>query len=253
MRLCVLGSGSKGNATYVEQDGQALLIDCGLSSRECMLRLQRQGIDPFTIKGIVVTHEHTDHAKGVKLFSQKLNVPVITSPKTWRKLKISGEFINMRSELEFSFAGFELRPFNISHDAVDPLALVVEALGVRLGYCTDLGQVTSMVKENLRHCTALILESNHEPQLLQQGPYPGWLKMRVASKRGHLSNQAALELMEEVNHPGLKVAIAAHISQTNNSMELLTTMWHKRCGMFDNKPGLYFASQDQELPLITIN
>ncbi|MDR1397296.1 MAG: MBL fold metallo-hydrolase [Desulfarculales bacterium] len=252
MRFCVLASGSHGNATYVEDTDGALLIDCGITARQCMQRMQERNIDPATIKGIIITHEHNDHIKGLPLLAARLKIPVLTSPKTWAKLNLKAEFISLRSELEIEFAGFKLRPFNITHDACDPLALVLASGKQQLGYCTDLGEITSSVYDNLKNCSGVIIESNHQPALLARGPYPAWLKSRVASPQGHLSNQEAMDLLESICTSNLQTVVAAHLSQVNNSPALLRDLWQERINKFIHKPDLYIAGQDTPLPIIQL-
>jgi phosphoribosyl 1,2-cyclic phosphodiesterase len=154
--------------------------------------------------------------------------------------------------LEIDFAGFKLRPFSITHDACDPLALVLASGKQRLGYCTDLGEITSSVHDNLKNCSGLILESNHQPALLARGPYPSWLKSRVASPQGHLSNQEALDLLKSICNNNLQVVVAAHLSQVNNSPALLRSLWQERSNDFSHKPDLYIARQDNPLPVIQL-
>jgi phosphoribosyl 1,2-cyclic phosphodiesterase len=241
--FCILSSGSKGNAAYVANAEGALLIDCGLSLKKCLQELRQRALDPFSLKGIVLTHEHSDHFNGVQSMAAFLRVPVLTGAKTWRKGKLRGDLLPLRPEENFIFAGFNLRPFHTSHDAADPLALVLEAEDCRLGYCTDLGQLTPTVYDNLQGCTALVLESNHDPDMLRRGPYPSWLKARIAGARGHLSNAMALDLLERVWHPGLRLVVAAHLSQTNNSVELVETMWQKHLSALSTPPLFKIARQ----------
>ncbi len=252
LRFCVLASGSKANATYVDNKHGALLIDCGLSSTDCLARLAGLDLDSSRLNGIILTHEHLDHIRGVELLAKKLNIPVLTSYKTWKKAKLKGEVLRLQAEQSLCFAGFTIRPFSVSHDAVDPLAVVLEAEGERLGYCTDLGQVNTALYDNLQGCTALILESNHDPDLLSRGPYPGWLKQRVGSIKGHLSNQSALDLLERLWQPALRLVVAAHISQVNNSLELLKKQWRKRLAGFAMPMEMMVALQHGGLPVVDL-
>lgn len=253
LRFCVLASGSKANATYISNGRDALLIDCGLSAKECLARMLEYNLNPLAIRGIILTHEHQDHCRGIQILSKKLNIPVLTSQKTWRKCHFKGELIAMRSELDTEFEGFKIRPFSVSHDAVDPLGFVIEKDNCRLGYCTDLGQANTVVYDNLAGCHALILESNHDPDMLASGPYPDHLKQRVASAHGHLSNQSALDLLERLWQPMLKVVVAAHISQINNSPELLRAQWLQRLAGLPDKLHMLIAHQDYSLPVVDLH
>jgi phosphoribosyl 1,2-cyclic phosphodiesterase len=241
--FCILASGSRGNASYVANAKGALLIDCGLSLKKCLHELRMRALDPFALQGIVLTHEHSDHLSGVQSMAEFLRIPVLTSVKTWRQSKLQCDLLPLQTGKNFIFAGFNLRPFRVSHDAADPLALVLEAENCRLGYCTDLGRLTPAVCDNLQGCTALALEFNHDPDMLSQGPYPAWLKARVAGPRGHLSNATALDLLEKVWHPGLRLVVAAHLSQTNNSVELVKAMWQKHLSALSAPPFFEIARQ----------
>lgn len=222
LTCCVLASGSKGNATWVAGPAGALLVDCGLSARETMRRLALMGLDHLKLKGIVVTHEHRDHMAGVRVLAKQLRLPVMATKATWKAMALTGEARHqaIAAGEPFTAAGLTLHPFSIPHDAVDTVGLVVSTGAARLGLCTDLGQALALVKARLAGCQALVLEANHDPELLAAGPYPPWLKQRVRSRHGHLSNRQGAELLAEVHHAELRRVVLAHLSEVNNRPEL---------------------------------
>ncbi len=226
LAYCLLGSGSKGNALYVRAGSQAVLIDCGLSARQVLERLARRRLAAETIRAIVLTHEHRDHLTGARVLAKRLRVPILDTPATWRAalakdatLAEAGHQPFAAGEA-FTVGGIGLRPFAISHDAADPVGLVIQAGAARLGLATDLGLATRLVADRLAGCQGLILESNHDPDLLAHGPYQEWLKQRVRSRQGHLSNQQGAELLAGLCHDGLQQVTLAHLSEINNTPEL---------------------------------
>jgi len=207
----------------VEAAGQALMIDAGLPARELLRRAALAGLDPIRLKAIVVTHEHRDHVLGVGPLARKLGLPVYINQGTLARARpVLGRIEPCLFQTGEAFAVGELRlqPFSLSHDAADPVGMVLENNGVRLGLATDLGAVTGLVREKLGDCRALVIEANHDPQMLWDGPYPWETKQRVRGRRGHLSNEKTAELLGEVAHPGLSQVILAHLSQVNNRPEL---------------------------------
>ncbi len=218
LSFCLLGSGSKGNSIYISDGNGAVIVDAGLSAKQCMLRMEARGLDPEMVRGIVITHEHTDHVKGARVLAKRLKTPVWASRGTWKGVgDLEGaERCQFRPGKGFRLGGLELLPFLIPHDALEPVGLVVQANGVRLGLATDLGKATTLVQGRLAGCQALIIEANHDPVLLKDGPYPPWLKQRVRGNHGHLSNQQGAELAAGLCHEGLKEVVLAHLSETNN-------------------------------------
>jgi len=219
---CILASGSKGNAIYLKAGRTAVLVDCGISARQALLRLEAAGLDAGGIKAILLTHEHQDHVNGVRVLASRLKCPVLATPATWQAL---GGLDSVRYEpfdagSQFALGELGIRPFSLSHDAADPVGLVLSAGQARLGLATDLGQVTRLVLARLTGCQALIVESNHDPDLLATGPYQQWLKQRVRSSQGHLSNQQGAELLRRVQHTELQQVALAHLSVVNNRPEL---------------------------------
>jgi phosphoribosyl 1,2-cyclic phosphodiesterase len=219
VKICSLASGSKGNCLYLETGDTRVLIDAGLSLRETLLRMEGCGIDPAGIHAVLVTHEHIDHIRSAGSFARRFKVPVIASHLVCRKAESylkKTQRIEFESGCAFSFRAARIDPFPITHDACDPVGFVIESGEGRCGSATDLGVVTRLVSDKLRGCRFLNLESNHDPEMLMNGPYPWDLKQRIKSRHGHLSNQESLELLHDLAHDGLEALVMAHLSEVNN-------------------------------------
>ena len=219
MKICSLASGSKGNCLYLETGDTRVLIDAGLSLRETLLRLEGCGINAASVHAVLVTHEHIDHVRCVGSFARKFKIPVIASQPVHRKMenqfkKTRG--IEFESGRAITFRDVSIDPFPITHDACDPVGFVLESREGRCGTATDLGIATRLVTEKLRGCRALNLESNHDVDMLMNGPYPWVLKQRIKSSHGHLSNEDSLGLMFDLAHAGLDALVMAHLSEVNN-------------------------------------
>lgn len=219
MKICSLASGSKGNCLFIETGGVRLLIDAGLSLKETTTRLIASSIEPESIHAVLVTHEHIDHIRSAGSFARRYSVPVLVSYATRQaaqKHLEKVELLEFETGYAFSFRDSMIDPFPISHDCCDPVGFIVESSEGRVGSATDLGIVTRLVQEKLKGCRALNLESNHDPEMLLNGPYPWNLKQRIKSRHGHLSNQETLGLLHDLAHEGLEALIMAHLSEVNN-------------------------------------
>ena len=222
MRVCLLASGSKGNCLYLETGDTRVLIDVGLSLRETLLRLEGCGIDPAGIHAVLVSHEHIDHIRSAGSFSRKFKVPVLASHLVHRKAEkylSKTQVIEFESGSAFVFRSSRIDPFPITHDACDPVGFVLESDEGRCGSATDLGIVTRLVADKLAGCRCLNLESNHDVEMLMNGPYPWELKQRIKSRHGHISNDESLSLLHELAHEGLEALVMAHLSEVNNHPE----------------------------------
>ena len=222
MKICSLASGSKGNCLYLETGDTRVLIDVGLSLRETLLRMEEVGLDPSRIDAVLVTHEHIDHIRSAGSFSRKFNVPVLAShpvrskaDKYFKKTRVN-EF---ESGMAFAFRDIQVDPIPITHDSCDPVGFVVESREGRAASVTDFGIVTRLITEKLRGCRFINLESNHDVDMLMNGPYPWELKQRIKSRHGHISNEESLELLHELAHEGLEALVMAHLSEVNNHPE----------------------------------
>ena len=224
MKFCVLGSGSRGNATYLESGKTRILIDAGMSGKELQRRLAAIDVEISAIDAIMVTHEHNDHIHGVGVLSRKAGIPVFANPATFSAASQRVHRLSAYNEFEtgvpFQFRGLEIHPFAISHDSADPVGFRISDERVSLGYCTDTGKVSQLIHHRLAACQALVLESNHDIELLRNGTYPPYLKQRIRSSHGHLDNEVAAALLQELLHDDLQHMVLAHLSEENNRPEI---------------------------------
>jgi phosphoribosyl 1,2-cyclic phosphodiesterase len=252
----MLGSGSRGNCCAVESDGVALLIDAGFSAREIERRATSIGLDVGRIAGIALTHEHGDHSCGAAKLARRLGVPVLTGPGTWRRL------MSRMNDAEHRPLGLcakvELGPFTIeacptSHDAADPLAVVVRSSdGTSLGVAYDLGRPTTAVRYLLRNLSAIVLEANHDEVQLRTSEYPPVVQRRIAGSAGHLSNRAAAQLLAELHHPGLSVIVLAHLSQQCNTAAVARAEVRRALHRVKFRGAIHIAEQNTPLPPISV-
>jgi len=245
----MLASGSKGNCAIIEGGTGALLIDAGLSAKECLLRMERAGIDAGRIDALLVTHEHTDHIRGVDVLARKLEIPVYATEGTLADFlhcrRTSAKPLThhtCRDHERFGVGDFMIEPFSTSHDAQEPCGFIISEGGIRLGYCTDTGIITPHMHDLLRHCDGIVLESNHCPDMLQNGPYPESLKRRIRSKRGHLSNPAAAACLRDFGKDVPQV-ILAHLSEMNNTPEKAMGSAREGLGLFFETERVTVATQ----------
>ena len=224
MNFCVLGSGSKGNCTYISSGKTSILIDAGFSGIEIQRRLSAIGIDFSSLSAILVTHEHNDHIRGVPVLSRKGEMSVYANQATYtaagKNLNNLYSYEEFTTGVSFSCRDFEIHPFSISHDTPDPVGFIVSDGKSSIGYCTDTGTVSRLMHHRLSGCNGLILESNHDPDILKNGPYPPFLKQRVRGNKGHLANADAGAFLKDLVHDELVHVVLAHISETNNRPEI---------------------------------
>jgi phosphoribosyl 1,2-cyclic phosphodiesterase len=221
LRVVVLGSGSGGNAVVLESGDCRILLDAGFSCREIEQRMKLVGIDPKTIQALVLTHEHTDHCKGADRFARRHRLTVYATAGTLAESPLSEEAaqgaVVLRSGEPCEVAGFEIEPFALPHDAREPIGLVVQdGLGRRVGLAADLGVRTQLAWGRMRDLDVLLLETNHDLDMLRNGPYPWSLKQRVAGRHGHLSNREAADGLPELVSSRLRSVVLYHLSRTNN-------------------------------------
>ncbi len=249
MKLCALGSGSEGNAVLLHTAASAVLIDAGFAARELENRLKKVGFDPAKIQAIAVTHEHSDHLRGAALFSRRYEIPLYLTRGTMLaangQLEKAGRMEIVTPEQPFTVGDITLHPFPIPHDAAEPVAYVGESNGRRALVMTDLGHVTVRAVEKLRTAHLALLESNHDPELLQIGPYPWPLKQRIASKEGHLSNKDCIDLLENAAGEQLRTVIFAHLSKQNNNPDLVRLGATQLFARSDHPIAYEIAAQDR--------
>lgn len=236
MRFASLGSGSAGNALVVKVNRTTVMLDCGFSVKETVTRLARLNLAPDSISGIVVTHEHDDHAGGVFKFAAKYNIPVWL---TYGTLKMVARYIPNVHDIQlnvvdshtvFSIQEIQVQPYPVPHDAREPMQCVFADGNHRLGVLTDVGRATPYIEEKLNGCQALVLECNHDASMLQTGPYSWALKQRVGGDLGHLENSDAADLLSKLDHSQLQHIVAAHLSAKNNTPQLAKSALAKVLG-----------------------
>lgn len=223
IRFASLGSGSDGNALLVEAGQSRILLDCGFSVAETVRRLERLDIRPEAIDAILVTHEHDDHIGGVARFSRRFETPVYLSYGTYAATTAHGEFaevVVIDSHTPFAIGDIEVLPYPVPHDAREPTQFVFGDGSVRLGVLTDAGASTPHIEAMLSGLDALMIECNHDRELLRNSAYPERLKERISGRYGHLDNTQAAEILSSIDRQSLQHVIAAHLSLKNNRPEL---------------------------------
>lgn len=256
LKISILASGSKGNAVYIETGETRLLIDAGLSATEIIKRLAAIGVESSTIHGILISHDHSDHTRGAGILARKLKIPVIISYPTrgvCENLLNKCEVTEFESGYAFSFRDISIDPFPTTHDAVDPIGFVIESVEGRYGHATDFGIVTRLVTEKLKESRALVIEANHDEEMLLNGPYPWHLKQRIKSKHGHISNNESIGLLAELLHDRLEGVFLAHLSEANNDPELPRIAAEQLlAGQNRCRPQLFIADQYQPSKMFVI-
>jgi phosphoribosyl 1,2-cyclic phosphodiesterase len=223
LRVCVLGSGSKGNSTLVATEKTRILVDAGFNRRETYARLASVGERTDGVDAILVSHEHVDHVNGLRLLGIDWKAPICITRLThqvlsWDPKLCAFEFTTPGQK--FVIGDIEITPFSIPHDATDPVAFILESQGIKVAVVTDLGYVHEVAKQRVKDCHCLIWESNHDLDMLKVGPYPWHIKQRVMSRHGHLSNMATAVFLTEDFDGAAQVLVLAHLSETNNHPEI---------------------------------
>lgn len=220
IEICALASGSNGNSYYVGNHEDAILVDAGISTKQLLLRMKSRNLDPRRIKAVFLSHEHSDHSSGIRVLSKRLCVNVYMSKHTYYSLPKSSRPENIRffePGQGITVSSFNVYTFLKNHDAVEPCSFRIEGDGFSTGVFTDIGAPCDRVKQELNRCQAVFMETNYDEKMLREGPYPWYLKQRIASDKGHLSNLQAIELVESHRHPRLECIFLSHISQENNT------------------------------------
>ncbi len=224
--FCSLYSGSSGNSLFVESENTKLLIDAGVSSKKIETALTNLNVDPSTINGILITHEHSDHVQGLGTFAKKFDLPVFVNQKTLdampkQKEKILEKNINIfKIEEKFEIGDLKIKPFSIPHDAANPCGFNIFKDNKKISIATDIGHMTNGVIKNLEDSIFIMLESNYDPEVLKYSRYPYILKTRIAGPTGHLSNESAGKTISHLLNSGLQQAILGHLSKESNFPEL---------------------------------
>jgi phosphoribosyl 1,2-cyclic phosphodiesterase len=258
--VTVLASGSKGNSTVVSSSRTKILVDAGLSGRETFRRMQLVGESPTALSAIVISHEHSDHVTGLCTLAKKLRIPVYmtgAAHQAFEKAEHDPErdgpalakCEHFKSGHCFQIGDIAVMPFTIPHDAADPVAFTFKAEGIKVGVVTDLGYMPYSVVQHIRSCDMLMIESNHDLEMLRIGPYPWSVKQRVMSRLGHLSNDALADFFRSEYDGGAAFVVLAHLSEHNNHPELARNAAERalsdRRNLLHNR--LVLASQTQPL------
>ncbi|MEW6347800.1 MAG: MBL fold metallo-hydrolase [Thermodesulfobacteriota bacterium] len=257
MRLTPVASGSSGNSYLVEAESAKLLIDAGLTAKQIVLRLGQVGVDPGDLHAIVVSHAHSDHVKGVGVLSRKFKIPVWMNEGTRSVIGDSLGKIDTWEAFEtgksFQVAGFKIHPFAVPHDCKDPVGFRITREAAGIGIATDMGTPTGLAATLLTGLEVVVVESNHDPVMLQEGPYPWELKQRIRGRLGHLSNPDSARLLQRIVSDRLRFVVLGHLSEKNNRQELALDCAREALHGFLNTGGrLYCASQDEVGPSIEI-
>ncbi len=249
MDFCVLASGSKGNCTYVTDGESAVLIDIGLASKTIVARLEEAQIDPASIQAILFTHDHIDHYRGAEVFSKKFPVRLMANEGTasgidraFPKARLNWEIFETASS--FNIGNLHIEAFSVPHDASDPVGFVITDGTAKLGIVTDLGQPTPLVVNKLSTCDAIVLESNHDYEMLMASNRPWPLKTRIAGRSGHLSNEQATELLQQVLSERLRLLLLAHLSEECNTHHLAQHLMRETLAAC-RRPDVVIASLQQ--------
>lgn len=242
-RLASLGSGSRGNGTLVHIGNELFLVDCGFTLKQTEIRLARLGVKPAEISAVLVTHEHSDHLSGVAALAHKYALPVYTSygtlhSKAARKGSLVGRVLEAHTSVQVGEV--EVIPVVVPHDAREPVQFVFQHDNLRIGVISDLGHITPHVTKHYQALDLLLMEANHDREMLQRGRYPESVKRRIMGRFGHLSNEQAAQFLTEISHPDLQVVIG-HVSEENNHPDLLQESF---AGFHNEVRQLQFASQD---------
>ena len=227
MKVCLLASGSAGNSIYIQNGSTSILIDAGLTGKQIETRLNSIGVNPATLQGIVVSHEHSDHIKGVGVMARRYGMPVWMTQGTLdgsKKTFTGRERVRVIDNDEnFSIGDLELQPFPLPHDAADPVNYVVTDGVAKVAIATDMGVMTQLVYQRIKDVDFVAIESNYDYHMLMEGPYPWDLKKRISGRHGHLPNDGAAQTLCDLAQNGVKYAVLAHLSEKNNHPDVART------------------------------
>ncbi len=250
----MLGSGSRGNSTLIATEKTRLLVDAGFSKRETYARLEAAGERAGGFDAILISHEHSDHIRGLESLAVDSDAPIYISAATRQSVRWNARlkaFEDFAAGQKFVVGDIEVAPFSIPHDAADPVAFTFDTQGIRIGVVTDLGYVPELVKRHIAGCHCLIFESNHDLDMLKMGPYPWYVKQRVMSRTGHLSNRTTGDFLREDFDGAAQVLVLAHLSENNNHPEIarLSAVEALQTRPAQNGLQLHLASQSAPTPV----
>lgn len=252
LSVCSIASGSNGNCYYVGNETEAVLIDAGVSCKEVETRMKRSGLSLEKVKAVFVSHEHTDHISGLPVLAKKYNLPVFITIPTLRNCKIRFEkdlLHHFTADAPIIIGDLTITPFAKCHDAADPYSFTISCDGVNVGVITDIGRACDNVVMHFSQCHAAFLESNYDEDMLQKGSYPFYLKNRIRSGHGHISNREALSLFQQFRSPNLSHLFLSHLSRNNNCPKLVETLFTSNA----DGVNMIVASRYQESAVYRIN
>lgn len=258
IRFAVLGSGSSGNSAVVECNDTRIMVDAGLSAKQLSVRLELLGIDPASLDGILLTHEHGDHIRGLKVFTKKHRIPIYATSQTAHIVKEIGiedaTWKTFETGQQFPLGGINIQSFSIQHDAIDPVGFVLANETRKLGFVSDAGFVTRSMTENLRGLHGLFIESNYDDDLLEADTKRPWsIKQRISSRHGHLSNRQVNDLIREIAHQDLSRIVLGHLSSDCNSPDVALELLRKNLSEIGHpNVGLHCATQAEPSEWFTI-
>lgn len=226
--MCAIASGSSGNCTYLQAGKSKILIDVGISGKKAIQGLESIGVDPSEIQGIFITHEHSDHIKGVGIFSRKYNTPIYATKETWDMMlsnNMLGKVIeeNQRVLVKDDYLtidGLRIYPYSIYHDSVDPVGYIFEYQDKKITLATDIGMIDEHIINHLKGSNGILMEFNHDIHMVEASSYPFHLKKRILGTHGHLCNEVAAQVLVDIYHEGLQWALLGHLSKENNVPDL---------------------------------
>jgi phosphoribosyl 1,2-cyclic phosphodiesterase len=255
MKVCVLGSGSSGNATFVEHQSTRLLIDAGLRAKDIVERLARINVDPSTLDGIFVSHEHHDHIAGAGPLSRKFKIPIYISQKALNHTSSALQHLQhvaIGADLPMQVGSITVTPFSTPHDSVDPLAFALRGGSSRVCILSDIGYIPEAVRARIRNSDLLVIESNHDLEMLRTGPYPWSLKQRVMSNYGHLSNEALAYFFSEYVDGTQRKIMLIHLSKQNNHPQIAYVSAIRALEKKCNDAEILISMQDEVSDLIEV-
>jgi phosphoribosyl 1,2-cyclic phosphodiesterase len=259
-QTAILASGSKGNSIIIRTSGTKILLDAGLSGKRISKSILELGLKESKLNALIVSHEHNDHVGGAGIICRKFNIPLFITELTYEAVKsrlgnIPAGIRYFEPGKSFSIGDIKVTPFSSSHDVVDGSNFTFEKVGCKerkLAVATDLGFSSRLLLNRFKRASTIILESNHDEEMLLRGPYPFHLKQRVKSRQGHLSNEQAVAVISQVIHPGLKNLVLAHLSEQNNTPEIAKRVMEDYLKEVNYQLNLFISLQNKPTPILDI-
>ncbi|ONI41655.1 MBL fold metallo-hydrolase [Candidatus Epulonipiscium fishelsonii] len=258
MKLCTIASGSTGNCTYVRTDKSKILIDVGISGKKAYQGLDKIGVSPLDIQAIFITHEHLDHIRGAGVFSRKYNIPIFATYKTWQvintkigKIETFNKKIIEVNDL-IIWKDLTIKAFKINHDAVDPVGFILEHNNKKVGILTDVGEVDTAIIKELQDCNGLVLEFNHDENMVLACKYPYKIKRRILGRYGHLCNDKAAKFLIDIYNKKLEWVVLAHLSNDNNVPELAYITAKTLLDINNISLILHVAKKEENSPIFSV-